>query len=94
MIRDIVEAHAVEEYRLFVKFEDGVSGVVDLEKLTHFEGVFSPLRSREEFRRVQVNSELGTVCWPTGADLDPIVLYSLVTGRALSHSEVDIPLPT
>jgi hypothetical protein len=93
MIRDIVEAQATEEYRLLVRFEDGVSGVVDLERLTRFEGVFAPLRDREQFRRVRVNPELGTVCWPGGADLDPVVLYALVTGRTLSYSELDVTLP-
>ena len=33
---------------------------------------------------VQVNPELGTVCWPSGADLDPDVLYALVTGAPVS----------
>ncbi len=27
--------------------------------------------------------KLGTVCWPDGADLDPVVLWSLVTGHAV-----------
>lgn len=81
MIRDIVEAQATEEYRLWVRIQDGVSGIVDLERLTRFEGVFAPLRDREEFRRVRVDPELGTVCWPNGGDLDPAVFYALVSGE-------------
>jgi len=38
------------------------------------------LLDRNEFAAVQVNPELGTVCWPCGADLDPDVLYALATG--------------
>jgi hypothetical protein len=79
MIRDIVEAQAVGDYRLLVRFEDGASGIVDLAKLTRFEGVFAPLRDGAQFQQVRVHPELGTVCWPNGADLDPLVLYALIT---------------
>ncbi|MDX6632055.1 MAG: hypothetical protein QOG26_60, partial [Solirubrobacterales bacterium] len=42
----------------------------------HLDGpVFEPLRDPELFAQVRVDSEAGTVTWPTGADLDPIVLY-------------------
>lgn len=32
---------------------------------------------------MNVNPELGTVCWPNQADLDSDVLYAQVTGRAI-----------
>jgi hypothetical protein len=87
MLKDIVEAQAVEGYRIYVRFEDGVEGEVDLSTLVSFTGVFAPLRDPEEVRKVAVNAELGTVCWPNGADLDPDVLYSLVTGEAIEIEE-------
>jgi hypothetical protein len=37
--------------------------------------VFKPLRDPQMFARVEVDRERGTVTWPTGADLDPIVIY-------------------
>jgi hypothetical protein len=61
--------------------------VVDVSQLVPLTGVFAALRDRKEFAAVQVNPELGTICWPGGADLDPDVLYSLVTGMAFPSYE-------
>ncbi len=83
MLKDIVEVYPLDGYRLRLRFEDGVEGVIDVSQLVPFTGVFAPLRDRTEFLSVRVNPELGTLCWPGGADLDPDVLYSLVTGEAL-----------
>jgi Protein of unknown function (DUF2442) len=87
MLKDIVEVHPLEDYRLKLRFEDGAEGVIDVAQLVPFTGVFAPLRDRNEFLSVRLNPELGTICWPSGADLDPDVLYSLVTGEALPSYE-------
>ena len=87
MLQDIVEAIPLEDYLLKLRFEDGKAGVVDVSKLVRFTGVFAPLHDPVQFAAVQVNAELGTVCWPCGAELDPDVLYALVTGAAASSLE-------
>lgn len=87
MLQDIVEARATTDHRIFIRFEDGVEGEVDLADLVTFRGVFAPLRDPEEVRKVQVNADLGTVCWPSGADLDPDVLYSKLTGQPIRIAE-------
>jgi hypothetical protein len=87
MLVDIVEARPLEGHRIYLRFEDGVEGEVDLSKLVDFKGVFAPLQDPEEVRRVTVNPDLGTVCWPTGADLDPDVLYSILTGQEIRSDE-------
>jgi hypothetical protein len=66
------------------KFQDGVEGEVDLEPRLSFQGVFAPLRDRGYVARVRVDQDLGTICWPDGADWDPLVLCSLVTGRPVA----------
>ena len=74
MLQDIVEAIPLEGHRLTLRFEDGVTGVVDVSAMVSFTGVFASLRDQAEFAKVEVNPELGTVCWPCRADLDPDVL--------------------
>jgi hypothetical protein len=82
-----VEVHAVGGHRLFLRFADGVTGEVDLDRLVRWEGVFEPLRDPANFAQARVDAELGTVVWPGGADLDPDVLYAAVTGRPIALSE-------
>jgi hypothetical protein len=73
-IHDIVDVEVKGEYRLHVTFDDGAVRDVSLEG--QLDGpVFEPLRDPELFAQVEVNRESGTVTWPTGADLDPIVVY-------------------
>ena len=87
MLKDIVEARTLDGCQAYLRFEDGTAGVVDLGRLIRFEGVFAPLRDPDEFARMTVNHELGTICWPSGADLDPDVLYAEVTGRRIAASD-------
>jgi hypothetical protein len=81
MLRDIVSVEPMGNYRLRLRFEDGVEGEIDLAAMLPFEGVFAPLRDPEVFDTVKVDPTLGTICWPNGADLDPDVLYAVVTGK-------------
>jgi hypothetical protein len=76
---DIVEVQVLEGYRLYLRFDNGTSGQVDIAELVSFEGVFAPLKDREYFARVLVNFETGTICWENGADLAPSYLYSHLT---------------
>ena len=86
MLHDVVEVRPLEGYRVYLRFRDGAEGVVDVALRVPFDGVFEPLRDPDYFRRVRVNAELGTIAWPNGADLDPLVLRSLVTGEPLPGS--------
>jgi len=83
MLKDIVAATPLEAYKLHLRFEDGAGGVVDLTSHLSFRGAFEPLHNLAYFRQVRVDPDLGTVVWPNGADLDPDVLYSQVTGTPI-----------
>lgn len=78
MLKDIVAVKPLNGYQLWLRFEDGVEGLVDISQLIEFSGIFTPLQDREYFAQVQIHPELGTIVWPNGADLDPDVLYSIV----------------
>lgn len=70
-VRDVEPLH---DYTLRIGFSDGSTRVVDLEPEL-WGPVFEPLRDPDEFRKVAVDPELGTIVWPNGADLDPDVLH-------------------
>lgn len=73
-IHDIVDVEVTAEYELRVTFDDGA--VRELNLSDQLDGpIFEPLRDPDLFARAEVDRESGTVAWPTGADLDPIVVY-------------------
>jgi hypothetical protein len=84
MLKDIVEVRPLEGHRLWLRFEDGVADTIDLVGMVPFEGVFAPLADEAYFRQVCVMPEIGTIGWPSGADLDPDVLYSHITGEPIA----------
>ncbi len=81
MLKDIIEARALENYRIYLKFEDGVEGEIDLSAFVQFAGVFEALKEPGQFAQLAIDPELGSIHWPSGADLDPDVLYSKLTGK-------------
>lgn len=86
MLKDIIEARIEKNYEVRLRFEDGVQGIVDLADEIEFNGVFAPLRDPGFFASLRVDPDLGTICWPNGADLDPDVLYARVSGAALPRA--------
>jgi hypothetical protein len=80
MLHDVVEVSHMGGHRLRLRFDDGVEGEIDLAPRLSFHGVFAPLKDPRYFARVRVEPDGGTICWPNQADIDPVVLYSWVTG--------------
>ena len=74
----LVRVTAVEVVREFVvqlEFDDGTERAVDLEPML-WGPVFEPIRTDPSyFRQVRVDDEAGTIVWPNGADIDPVVLH-------------------
>jgi hypothetical protein len=77
----VVSVEPTGNYRLRLLFDDGLEGERDIAAMVPFEGVFAPLRDPKAFGAADVDPVLGTIVWPNGADLDPDVLYAIVTGK-------------
>lgn len=83
MLIDIIRVTPLANYELDLLFEDGTNGIVNVADIVEFTGVFAPLKNKTYFDQVRVNPDIGTICWPNEADIDPDVLYALITGEPL-----------
>jgi hypothetical protein len=75
----IVKVEPKTGYRVWIQFEDGVSGEVDLSDLVG-KGVFERWTDEKEFRKVYIDDETGTIAWPGEIDLAPDALYKDIAG--------------
>ena len=91
MLVNVIKVEARGAHRLWLEFDDGARGEVELAGFLTFAGVFEPLRDPAYFGQARVDPDLGTVVWPNGADVDPVVLHALVTGRPIP--DLSIPAP-
>jgi hypothetical protein len=76
-MQDVVEARYVAEFTIWLRFEDGTQGEVDLSDQLSGE-VFEPLKNPSFFRQFRVNPDTGTIEWPNHADFAPEFLYERV----------------
>jgi hypothetical protein len=49
-------------------------------------GVFESLRDPEHFAQVRLDPEIGTITWPSGADLAPEVPYERASAHPVAAS--------
>ncbi|MDD5091048.1 MAG: DUF2442 domain-containing protein [Candidatus Wallbacteria bacterium] len=83
MYHEITHFRMLENFSLELTFENGKAGIVDLSGYAEKGGVFSNFKDAEYFRKVDLNKELGVLCWPGGVDIAPETLYHLATGEPL-----------
>lgn len=69
----IIACKAKANYILWIRFDDGVEGEVDLSNLVG-QGVFKAWESIGFWESVRVDPESETVAWGDEIDLDPYVL--------------------
>ena len=74
MIRHVKEAKYLHDYIIWLRFDDGAIGEIDLKEELYGE-VFEPLKDLSVFKSFKVDPELETIVWDNGADISPEFLY-------------------
>ena len=76
MVARVLEAKYLGGHRVWIRFNDGVEGEIDLGPELLGE-VFEPLRDPEYFAAFRVDE---TLMWPNGADFAPEFLHDRLAG--------------
>jgi len=79
-IHHVASFSIVGPYTLAVTFGDGSRHVIDFRPVLRG-ALFGPLRDLGVFNQVRLDSEVGTLTWPNGADFDPATLHDWPTVR-------------
>jgi len=74
-----VEVKALPNYRLWLRYADGVAGEIDLSHLVG-QGVFASWTDPREFQKVHIGS-FGSIAWTEELELCPDALYMEITGK-------------
>ncbi len=67
---EVVEAKYIDGYRLWIKFNNGKLGEIDLQDQL-WGPAFEPLRDIHMFKKFVVSEELGTIKWENDVDFAP-----------------------
>jgi Protein of unknown function (DUF2442) len=81
---ELVDAKYVKDFVVWVRFDDGVQGEIDL-KPELYGPVFEPLLDPSLFRKFSIHPEFRTLVWETGADIAPEFLHE--KAESYGHGE-------
>jgi len=86
----VVKVRVLPSYRLGLTFDDGTYKEVDLRPSLEERplGIFEPLLDPTFFARAELDTVLGTVVWPNGADFCPDVLFAYPESIVLERLEL------
>lgn len=82
-MKQLTSVQPLPDYKLKLRFDDGVEGVVDLSAEVSKE-VFAAWRDVAHFNRVRIG-EFGGPVWDGDIDLCPDALYLEVTGMTVEQ---------
>lgn len=75
MFIHIIKAKYLSGYKLWLKFNNHKTGVIDLKNELYGE-VFEPLKDINYFKTFHLDRNAHTVSWDNGADFAPEFLYA------------------
>ncbi len=78
-----MEAKYIDGYRLWLSFNTGENGEVDLTDFLHKYPIATSLLDKDKFKSFYLDS-WPTVAWDCGFDLSPETLYEKATGKKIS----------
>ncbi len=81
--RHVVDARYLGDYKVWLEFNDGRKGVVDLADELYGEN-FESLRDRARFAEFYLDYGLATIAWHNGVDFAPDYLYDKAERDALT----------
>jgi hypothetical protein len=76
--RHVIDARYLGDYKVWLEFNDGRKGVVDLSDELHGEEL-EPLRNRDRFSEFYLDYGLASIAWLDGQDFTPEFLYDKLT---------------
>ena len=87
----VIELGIRDPYAIWVRFDDGVSGEVDLSDSAETGGIFAAWHEDEFWRSAHIVPETGAVAWgeDDSVDICPVSLYLDVTGQSFGDLHGD-----
>lgn len=82
MIIQILEAHYLDGYRIWLRFNTDEEGVVDLAGVVERFPTAKPLKDKAVFANFFLD-DWPTLAWPCGFDFSPESLYERATGKEI-----------
>lgn len=73
MYPSIKEVIPRDDYSLYLVFENGEDGVLNMQPMLDF-GIFQRIKDLDKFKRVRIAFD--TIEWDCGVDLDPEYVYA------------------
>jgi len=74
----IAEVAYIKDYTIHIKFEDGISGSIQLNDLVQ-KGIFQELKDKSKFAKVFTNGY--SVAWSNELEIDANKIYLELTGK-------------
>ena len=74
----VQEVKYISDYIISIKFEDGVSGNIELTDLVQ-KGIFKVLQDKNQFAKVYTNGY--SIAWSNELEIDATTIYAELTGK-------------
>jgi len=89
----VVELEVRQPYSIWVRFDDGTAGEVDLSDSAETGGIFSAWSDSGYWRSAHIVPDTGAVAWGNDSDVDvcPHSLYLDLTGKSFDELRADAP---